>query len=197
MKTNSQSNHTSSQNGTKKASTQKETKGSAVPADKLMELFEDELKDIYWAEKALTKALPKMIKKVTSPELAEAITNHLEETNEHVTRLEQVFESIGEKVQSKKCEAMSGLLKEADELMTDTDEGGMRDAAIIAAAQKVEHYEIATYGTLRAWAELLGLDKAVELLGATLQEEKNADEKLTDVAESAVNIQALSEEESE
>ncbi len=166
-------------------------------ASKLHKLFEDELKDIYWAEKALVKALPKMAKNATSPELVEAIQTHLGETQEQVSRLEQVFELIGTKAQAKKCEAMAGLLKEGEELMQDNDKGVMRDAAIISAAQKVEHYEIASYGTLRSFAETLGLDEAATLLEETLNEEKNADETLTGVAVSAINIAAANEEEDE
>jgi ferritin-like metal-binding protein YciE len=169
-------------------------KGGDVKS-KLKKLLVDELKDIYWAENALTKALPKMAKKATSPELKEALEKHLEETKGQIERLDQVFVSIGEKSGSKKCEAMAGLIKEADEIMTDTDAGMMRDAGIISAGQKVEHYEIATYGTLRQFATTLGYDEAAELLGETLDQEKAADEKLTEVAESAINVGAADEEE--
>lgn len=162
---------------------------------KLEKLFEDELKDIYWAEKALTKALPKMIKKASSSELVDAIETHLAETEEQVTRIEQVFELLGKKATAKKCEAMDGLIKEAEELMEESEEGVMRDAAIISAAQKVEHYEIASYGTLRAFAETLGFDEVAALLETTLEEEKNADQTLTDVAVSAINLEAASEPE--
>ncbi|MEO5572715.1 MAG: ferritin-like domain-containing protein [Bacteroidia bacterium] len=168
-----------------------------MQSSQLMKLFEDELKDIYWAEKALTKAIPKMIKNATSEELIEALENHLAETEEQVKRVEQVFEVLGKKATAKKCEAMEGLIKEAEEIMEDCEEGAMRDAGIISAGQKVEHYEIASYGTLRQFAETLGLDAAVKLLQATLDEEKAADEKLTEVAVSAVNIQAAQEEEEE
>lgn len=164
---------------------------------KLHKLFEEELKDIYWAEKALVKAIPKMIKKATSEELIDALEAHLEETEGHIERCEQVFEILGKAAQAKKCEAMDGLLKEAEELMTESDEGVMRDAAIISAAQKIEHYEIASYGTLAQFAKTLGLHDAKDLLGQTLDEEKNADEKLTGVAESAINVQAAQEEEEE
>jgi ferritin-like metal-binding protein YciE len=166
-------------------------------SSKLHKLFEEELKDIYWAEKALTKAIPKMIKKATNEELIEALENHLEETEGHVQRCEQVFEILGKTAQAKKCEAMAGLIKEAEELMTESDEGVMRDAAIISAAQKVEHYEIASYGTLRTFATTLGLTDAAELLEETLNEEKNADEILTGVAESAINVKAASVAEGE
>ena len=174
-----------------------EESDSAMESSKLMKLFEDELKDIYWAEKALTKAIPKMIKNATSEDLVEALENHLEETQEHVSRVEEVFGLLEKKAIAKKCEAMDGLIKEAAEIMEDCEEGAMRDAGIISAGQKVEHYEIASYGTLRTFAEILGLDEAVELLQQTLDEEKAADEKLTEVAMSAVNIQAASEEEEE
>jgi len=155
-----------------------------------MQLFEDELKDIYWAENALTKAIPKMIQKATSEELVDALTSHLAETKKHVTYVEKVFELIGKKAEAVKCEAMAGLTKEAEEIMEECEEGAMRDAGIISAAQKIEHYEIATYGTLRQFAETLGLNKAVEILLTILDEEKAADVKLTEVAVSAVNIEA-------
>jgi ferritin-like metal-binding protein YciE len=157
-------------------------------------LFEDSLKGIYWAEAALVKAIPKMVKKATSEELIEALDSHLEETKEQVTRLEKVFSLLGKKAQSEKCEAMEGLLKEATSIMDECEEGSMRDAGIISAAQKVEHYEIASYGTLRQFAETLGLTEVAELLEMTLQEEKNADLKLSDVAMEAVNIEASEEE---
>jgi ferritin-like metal-binding protein YciE len=177
----------------KKAATQK-VKPTSQAAQDLRELFEDELKDIYWAEKALSKALPKMAKNATSEDLAEAITNHLEETKGHIQRLEEVFELIGKKAQAKKCEAMDGLLKEGQEIMEETEEGPVRDAGIISAGQKVEHYEIATYGTLAAFAKILGEDEAAELLEETLEEEKAADAKLTEVAVTAVNVDANEEE---
>ncbi len=162
--------------------------------EKLEKLFVDELKDIYWAENALVKALPKMAKKATLPELKEALEGHLEETKGHVERLNKVFEIIGVKAQAKKCEAMDGLIKEGGEIMDETEEGSQRDAGIISAGQKVEHYEIATYGTLRAFAETLGYPEAVELLGQTLQEEKAADQKLTEVTSAAISEQDESEE---
>lgn len=182
----------------KNAQTSKQKKetlhGSTMQSSQLMKLFEDELKDIYWAEKALTKAIPKMIKNATSPELVKALTSHLAETVEHVVRIEQVFESISQTARAKKCEAMEGLIKEAGEIMESCEEGAMCDAGIISAAQKVEHYEIASYGTLRQFAETLGLDKATELLQTTLDEEKAADIKLTQVAVTSVNIEATEEE---
>lgn len=158
-----------------------------------MKLFEDELKDIYWAEKALTKAIPKMIKNATAPQLIDALTSHLTETENHVARVEQVFEVIDKKAAAKKCEAMEGLIKEAEGIIEACEEGSMRDAGIISAGQKVEHYEIASYGTLRQFAETLRLDKAVKLLQATLDEEKAADEKLSKVAKSSINVEAAQE----
>ena len=183
-----------SQNG--KKSTKKE-KPSSEAAQDLRELFEDMLKDILWAEKALTKALPKMAKKATSEELTSGLTEHLEETREQIVRLEKVFELLGKKAQTKKCDAMEGLIKEGEGVMEETVEGPVRDAGIIAAAQKVEHYEIASYGTLAAFAKLLGEDEVAGLLQETLEEEKAADSKLTQVAESAINLEAAEEEEVE
>ncbi|MFL5754424.1 MAG: ferritin-like domain-containing protein [Bacteroidia bacterium] len=196
--------------GAKKSASAKKTAKAAVKAPvkkkaakeesdetKLKKLFENELKDIYWAEKALTKALPKMAKNATSEDLTEAIENHLEETEGQIEKLEQVFELLEMKPQAKKCEAMAGLIKEAEEIMKECDKGAMRDAGIISAGQKVEHYEIATYGTLRTFARTLGLDDAAELLEEILEEEKAADEKLTEVAEAAINIKAAEEEEDE
>lgn len=161
-----------------------------IKHSQLMKLFEDELKDIYWAEKALTKAIPKMIKNATSSELLGALKNHLAETNEQVSRLEQVFASIEKKAVAKKCEAMDGLIREAGEIMESCEKGAMRDAGIISAAQKVEHYEIATYGTLHQFATTLGLAEAASLLEETLTEEKSADAKLTEVAVATINIEA-------
>lgn len=184
---------------TKTAGKKSKSAGAAygIEESKLMKLFEDSLKDIYWAEKALTKALPKMAKKATSDELVTALENHLEETEAQVQKLEQVFDMIGKKAVAKKCEAMSGLIKEAEEIMSETEAGAMRDAGIIAAAQKVEHYEIATYGTLRTFAQTLELDDAAAILEEILEEEKNADETLTDVATTTINIQAAEESEEE
>ena len=178
----------SASNGASKKSDNNEVKHS-----KLMKLFEDEMKDIYWAEKALTKALPKMAKNATAPALIKALQNHLKETEGQVKNVEKVFKLIGKKSVAKKCEAMAGLLKEGEEIMKDTDKGGMRDAGIILAGQKVEHYEIATYGTLKTFAALLGLDDVAAILEALLDQEKNADVTLTEIAESAINVQALEE----
>ena len=161
----------------------------------LRQLFENELKDIYWAEKALTKAIPKMIKKATSEELIEALEDHLEVTEGHVERCEKVFELLDKTATGKKCEAMAGLTKEAEEIMESAEEGMVRDAGIISAAQKVEHYEIASYGTLCAFAKTLGEDKVADLLEQTLNEEKEANDKLTEIAESSINEEALNAEE--
>ena len=165
-------------------------KPKKTAAEGLRDLFIDELKDIYWAEKALVKALPKMIKNATTPNLVIAIENHLEETKNQVTRLEEIFNIMGEKAVAKKCDAMAGLLEEGDGILEDTEPGVVRDAGIIAAAQKVEHYEIATYGTLAAWAGTLGEIEVAELLKETLGEEKNADAGLTDAAYNNINFEA-------
>lgn len=182
----------------KKTSSSKSTSSGAkkIPAksnaaEGLRDLFEDELKDIYWAEKALTKAIPKMIKNATSQDLKDALSNHLEVTEEQVARCEQVFELLGVPARAKKCEAMDGLIKEAKDIMESTEPGMVRDAGIISAGQKVEHYEIASYGTLRTFASTLGLDKIASLLETTLNEEKEADQTLTEVAESSVNLEAV------
>jgi ferritin-like metal-binding protein YciE len=159
----------------------------------LMKLFENELKDIYWAEKTLEKEIPKMIKKCSAEELRNALQEHLDETELQSERLEKVFEIIGSEAQGKKCEARVGLLKEGNEIMDSLDEESTCDAGIILAAQKIEHYEIATYGTLCEFAKLLDLDEAAELLAQTLHEEKRSDEKLTEVAEASINIEALAE----
>ena len=172
----------------------KKTQREPVSNSQLQEFFVDTLKDIYWAEKHLTKALPKMQKSATTPQLQEAIETHLDQTMEHVTRLEQVFEIIGEKPMAKKCDAMEGLTKEADSIVEETEDGTMtRDAAIILAAQKVEHYEIATYGGLVEYARTLGFDDAVEILQSTLDEEKETDQLLTGIAENDINWQAEQE----
>ena len=180
----------SNQNGTKSAT--KNANADSENAQGFRELFEDELKDIYWAEKALTKAIPKMIKNTTTEELTTALEEHLEVTKGHVDRLEKVFKSLGKAARAKKCEAMEGLIKEAEEIMENTPGGVVRDAGIISAAQKVEHYEIATYGTLCAFAKTLGEDESMDLLQQTLDEEKEADETLTEIAESSVNLSAES-----
>jgi ferritin-like metal-binding protein YciE len=170
-------------------------KAPAQTEPALKELFVDEIKDIYWAEKHLVKTLPKMQKAATSEELAAAIEEHLEVTKTHVTRLEQIFEMLGEKAQAKKCDAMEGLAKEGEGIIEDTEDGSStRDVGIILAAQKVEHYEIATYGGLSQLAKTLGLDDVAELLDQTLSEEKEADETLTGIAENDINYEAAEEE---
>ena len=158
------------------------------------EFFVDELKDIYWAEKHLVKALPKMQKAATSTELAAAFEKHKQETQTHIETLEQIFELLGEKAVAKKCDAMAGLLEEATSIIEDTEKGTMiRDAGLILAAQKVEHYEIATYGTLRTFAENMGHTDVQQLLQQTLDNEKETDVALTAVAENFVNEQASAE----
>jgi len=156
----------------------------------LRDVFEMELKDIYYAEKALVKALPKMAKGANSEKLANAIEEHLEQTKGQVERLERVFELIDVPAKGKKCQAMEGLIEEGASLLDEEAEADVLDAGIIAAAQKVEHYEIAAYGTLCTWAKQLGLEDAADLLGETLEEEKQTDQKLTELAESEVNIAA-------
>lgn len=163
---------------------------SKLQSSQLMKLFQDGLKDIYWAEKALTKAIPKMVKNATSKKLIDALTSHLLETEDQIKRLEQVFKILDKKAVAAKCEAMAGLIKESEEIMDDCKPGAMRDAGIIAGAQKIEHYEIASYGTLSQFAKTLGLKEAVKLLDETLKEEKGADVKLTEVAVATINIDA-------
>ena len=161
----------------------------------LHEFLTDELKDIYWAEKHLTKALPKMAKAASSDELRQAFEDHLAQTEEHVSRLEQVFEMLGMKPQAKKCDAMAGLVEEGKSIIEDTESGtATRDVGLILAAQKVEHYEIATYGGLAQLAKTLGLTDIKDILGQTLSEEKEADELLTEIAESHVNVDAAGED---
>jgi ferritin-like metal-binding protein YciE len=153
----------------------------------LQELFLDELADLLSAETQLTKALPKMAKAAEAEELAEAFRSHLTETEGHVNRLKEVFESLGEKAKSKTCKAMKGLIEEGSELMQELKGKKTMDAGLVAAAQKVEHYEIASYGTVIAWARQMGHDGAVSLLEETIGEEKAADEKLTEIADSVAN----------
>lgn len=165
-------------------------KAKSGAAKDLRELFIDGLKDIYWAEKEITKALPKMIKNASTEKLQTALEDHLAETENQISRIEEVFEMIDEKAVAKKCDAMAGIIEEGEEIMEETESGKVRDAGIIAAGQKVEHYEIASYGTLIAWAEELGLDEAADVLNETLEEEKSADEKLSDIATSNINKKA-------
>lgn len=167
-----------------------------VEESALKELFVDELKDILWAEQHLAKALAKMAKNATSDELRQALETHEAETENQISRLEQVFESIEEKATPKKCEAMAGLIKEGEEIMKDTEDGSItRDAGIISAAQKSEHYEIASYGTLRTLAATLGYTEAAGLLEETLKEEKKTDDLLSKIAQSAINPKAKTEKE--
>ncbi|MVZ67416.1 DUF892 family protein [Sphingobacterium sp. DK4209] len=175
---------------TKTKTPETKIKAKADAAKDLQDLFEDGMKDIYWAEKELVKALPKMEKNASSKELKSAIASHLNETKEHVARLEKAFESIGVKAEAVKCDAMAGLLEEGEGIMEETEVGSVRDAGIIAASQKVEHYEIATYGTLAAFAKVLGHKEALKLLLSTLDEEKTCDEKLTSIADTNLNSKA-------
>lgn len=177
-------------------STNVETKAKKIApkkdaAKELKDLFEDGLKDIYWAEKALTKALPQMQKNASSLKLKEAIANHLEQTENQVKRLEDCFETLGKKAVAKKCDAMQGLLEEGKSIMEETEPGAVRDAGIIGASQKVEHYEIATYGTLAAFAKVLDEKDCLKLLLATLNEEKKCDELLTSIADTELNTMAM------
>jgi ferritin-like metal-binding protein YciE len=184
----------------KKTATKKAASTASAPASKeetqsmLQEFFIDELRDIYWAEKHLLKALPKLEKASTSEELATAFSDHLAVTQEQVTRLEQVFEMLGEKPRGKKCEAMEGLVKESETVIEDTEEGSAtRDVALIMAGQKVEHYEIATYGGLAQLAKTIGKEDIANILGEILEEEKEADELLTSLAENNINQSAQQE----
>lgn len=203
MKTATKNTKSTTSSKTKAATTaaKSNSKGTATAkssaAEGLRELFVDSLKDIYWAEKALVKALPKMAKNATSDNLISAINDHLTVTEEQVTRLEKVFTAIGEKAVAKKCDAMEGLIKEGESIMEETEVGPVRDAGIIAASQKIEHYEIATYGTLAAFAQTLGEDDAVLLLEQTLAEEKEADNLLTEAAYNTINFDAAEEDSNE
>ena len=156
----------------------------------LEDLFVDQLRDLYNAEKQLVKALPKMAKKASDEELKQAFSTHLEETKGHVERLEQIFDQLGKRASGKTCKAMKGLVEEGQEAMEEDAEPEVLDAALIAAAQRVEHYEIAGYGTVRAYAKLLGNSEAAKLLQQTLDEEGETDKKLTKLAESTINVEA-------
>ena len=163
--------------------------------DTLQKLYTDELRDLYNAENQLLKALPKMAKGASSEDLKEAFEKHLEQTKGHVERLDQVFEALGEKPKGKTCRAMKGLIEEGSEILQRDGEESVLDAGIIVAAQKVEHYEIAGYGSARTFAHLLGQNKAAELLQATLDEESETNEILNKLAENVVNPEALMETE--
>ena len=170
------------------------TSQSAMGNSLLQKFVIEQLKDIYWAEKHLLKAIPKMIKASNSAELKTAFEEHLVVTEQHIQRLEEVFEIMGKKAQAKKFEAMEGLTKEAEQMIEETEEGSVtRDVAIIMAAQKVEHYEIATYGGLVKLARTMGLHDAAEILEKTLREEKMADQMLTSIAEKGINVEAQQE----
>jgi ferritin-like metal-binding protein YciE len=163
--------------------------------DSLYKLFVEQLRDIYNAENQLLKALPKMAKQASSDELRQGFEDHLEQTREHVERLEQIFRDLDEKPKGKTCQGMKGLVEEGSEILGQDGEESVLDAGIIAAAQKIEHYEIATYGTLRTWANLLERDDAAELLQETLDEEGDTNNRLNDLAEDIINPEALSETE--
>ena len=153
----------------------------------LNDLFEDMLQDVYFAEKTLVNALPKMAKKATSEDFKTALTDHLAQTQEHVTRLESVFDMLGEKPKAKECPAILGLVKEAEEIMDEAEDDAVRDAGMVACAQAVEHYEITRYGSMHAYATALGMNDAAELIAEVLAQEKAADDKLTDLAEERIN----------
>ena len=168
-----------------------ETQTSQITDSKLKEFFTDQLEDLLWAEKKLVKTLPKMQEAATSAELKEAFSNHLTETKNHVSRLEQVFGIIGEEVDTAKCPAMAGIVDEGEDIIDETEEGtAQRDVGLIFAGQKAEHYEIATYGGMVTLAKTLGYNDAAELLNQTLDEEKAADSMLTQIAENNVNYRA-------
>jgi ferritin-like metal-binding protein YciE len=164
--------------------------------DSMLEsFFVGEIKDIYWAEKHLVKVIPKMQKAATSQDLQKAFSDHLQATEKHVTRLEQVFKKLGQKAEAKKCDAIAGITKEGEEIIDDTKKGtATRDVGLIMAGQKVEHYEISTYGSLVQLARTLGHHEVAEILETTLRDEKEADKLLTSVAEKGVNSQASHEQ---
>jgi ferritin-like metal-binding protein YciE len=161
-----------------------------MPVENLEQLFVDELKDIYSAEKQITKALPKMAKAAKSPELKKAFETHLEETKGQIERLDEIFETLGKKATGKTCHGMQGLVEEGNEMIQELEKSDVRDAALISAAQRVEHYEIAAYGTVREYAKMLGQKDAAKLLDETLEEEKATDEKLNELS-AQVNSQAM------
>src|ERR1700682_507259 len=155
------------------------------------DLFLAQIKDLYDAEKQLVKALPKMAKAASSQELRQGFQGHLDQTKGHVSRLEQIFDQVGEKASGTKCEGMAGLIDEGEEIVDEIEQSPLRDAGLIGAAQKVEHYEMAGYGTLRTFAQMLGHRQAVTLLEQTLNEEKQTDQRLTQLAESMINEEAI------
>lgn len=170
--------------------------GQNVKANSLQELYVEQLADLYSAEQQIIKALPDLIEAAQSEELRSALTEHLEVTREHATRIESIFEDLDQEIEKEKCKGMEGVIKEGSELVEDIDDEDVRDAGIIAAAQRVEHYEMAGYGTARTYASLLGYDDAANLLQKTLTEEKEADQKLTSLAEE-LNVEALEHGEAE
>jgi len=170
------------------------TKQQSAGNSKLKEFFIDQLGDIYWAEKKLVKTLPKLEEAATTQQLKNAFSNHLRQTEQHVTRLEDVFNMIGEDAKAKKCPALAGIVDEGEEIIDDTDSGSaQRDVGLIFAGQKAEHYEIATYGGLVQLAKTLGYNEAANLMGQTLSEEKEADATLTQIAENNINYKASRE----
>lgn len=166
---------------------------AAAEVKNLKDLFEDGLKDMYWAENALVQTLPKMFENATDQKLKTAIKEHLDQTIEQVARLENAFESLGKKAEGKKCIAIAGIIEEGEQMMQESQPGAVRDAAIIASAQKVEHYEIAAYGTLAAFAKTLNERPALDLLLKNLGEEKKSDFLLTAIADTNLNSQAMSD----
>jgi ferritin-like metal-binding protein YciE len=174
----------------RRSSTNPSGKETDMTVNTLNDLFVETLRDLYYVEKKLVKTLPKMAQKASSEDLKEAIQSHLAETEIHVKRLEQVFELLDQKASGKTCEAIEGLIREAEEVMGEIADEQTLDAAIISSAQTVEHYEIARYGTLACWAAEIGNSEVAELLEQTLEEEKTADEKLSEIAEDAVNQRA-------
>jgi len=161
-----------------------------MKVNSLKQLYVEELKDVYDAEHQIVKALPKMIKAASTPKLRETFEEHLEQTKDHVQRLEQIFKGLGERPKARKCDGVRGILDEGEKTTREGEAGPVLDAGLIAGAQRVEHYEMAAYGSLKTWAGQLGEDRAVQLLEATLQEEKAADQKLTEIAAGGVNAEA-------
>lgn len=196
---NSAGRASSKSNGSaQKSARPKKHQSSNDNSSQLEKFFIDSLKDIYWAEKALTKALPKMKKAATTEELKTAIDEHTAQTEEQVGRLEEIFEMMGKKAQAKKCDAMEGLIKEGESVVEETEDGSMtRDVGIIISAQKVEHYEIAAYGGLAQLARVMDREDVAEILETTLEEEKETDALLTEIAEGGINWSAEEEDEDE
>jgi ferritin-like metal-binding protein YciE len=184
----------SARNGRNRQQASGSSKAGEAGDSRLQEFLLDELKDIYWAEQKLVKTLPKLEKAATTKELKQAFSSHLKETEGHVSRLEEVFELLEEEPEAKKCDAMEGITEEGSSVIEDTEDGtATRDVALVLAGQKAEHYEIATYGGLVQLARTLGRDDIAKILAQTLEEEKNADKKLTSIAESKINYEAAGE----